>query len=364
VNDDWIHLHARCQVIARAQRASSHLPIFNNKRTQNHETSMMRTYMLRNTFFAVLTVLAAAASSQAAIMLQASDPTPLPNGNLVSRTITAVGTSGEMINTFTNPVITAMGGGKGIHNVAQAFTNGGTPSRGDQTPALYNPEWAPYDTYFYFDATNSLSLGPAFEETNDGTTSGMLSLPATPSAPRSGFGGLTSQAASSKLFTTADDSLAFMQVVMAAGEQASLSIRIIGDGGATVGDFTGANAFTIGGGAPALMGSTTTIGPTTMAVFNHTFTATGGTGPYTWGNLMLTAGAPTTTPTLAANGDFGWFTGNSPRPGTYSWNATVTDAAQATATGTLTIELLVPEPATMMLAGLAMVGLVGFARRR
>jgi hypothetical protein len=364
VNDDWIHLHARCQVIARAQRASSHLPIFNNKRTQNHETSMMRTYMLRNTFFAVLTVLAAAASSQAAIMLQASDPTPLPNGNLVSRTITAVGSAGEMINTFSNPTIVAAAGHKGVHNVAQAFTMGGTPSRGDHTPALYNAEWAPYDTYFLFDATNSLSLGPNFEETNDGTTTGMLSLPPTPGAPRSGFGGVTSQAASSKAFNTPANSVAFLQVVMAPNEEALLSLRVVGDGGASVGDYTGANAFRIGGGPTALMGSTTTIGPTTLAVFNHTFTATGGTGPYTWGNLMLTAGAPTTTPTLAANGDYGWFTGNSPRPGTYSWSATVTDAAQATATGTLTIELLVPEPATMMLAGLAMVGLVGFARRR
>jgi hypothetical protein len=321
--------------------------------------------MLRNTFFAVLTVLAAAASSQAAIMLQRSDPTPLPQGGLVSVTLSAVGTAGEMINTFSNPVITPMGGGKGVHNVAQAFTMGGTPSRGEHMPALWNADWTPYDTYFLFDAANSLSLGPNFEETNDGTTTGMLNLPATPGAPRSGFGGVTSAAASSKLFTTPSSNLAFMQVVMAAGESASLSVRVIGNGGDAVGDFTGANAYTIstGGGGDPLAGTDASL-DTALAIITHQFEATGGTGPYTWSNLMSTGGSPASDAILSGSGLFQWFAGGSARPGTYTWDATVTDSAQATSTATLTINLLVPEPATMSLIGLAMVGLVGFARRR
>jgi len=326
--------------------------------------------MLRNTFFAVLTVLAAAASSQAAIMLQASDPTPLENGNLVSRMISAVGTAGEMINTFSNPVITPAGGGKGVHNVAQAFTMGGTPSRAEHTPALYNAAWAPYDTYFLFDATNSLSLGPNFEETNDGTTTGMLSLPATPAAPSSGFGGVTSQAASSKLFTTAANNVQFLQVVMAAGEMASLSLRVIGNGGDAVGDFTGANAFIIGGGVTPnpVVATDANLGDVADAIITHQFAATGGTAPLTWSNLSLVAGSPTpaVAPTLSSSGAFEWHTIGSTRPGTYSWNATVTDSANPATTdlATLTLNLVVPEPATMSLVGLAMVGLVGFARRR
>jgi hypothetical protein len=325
--------------------------------------------MLRNTFFAVLTVLAAAASSQAAIMLQASDPTPLPNGNLVSRMITAVGSAGEMINTFSNPVITPAGGGKGIHNVAQAFTMAGTPSRGEQAPGLWNAEWAPYDSYFLFDATNSLSLGPNFEETNDGTTTGMLNLASTPAVPRSGFGGLTSQTASSKAFTTAANSVPFMQVVMAAGEMASLSLRVVGDGGASVGDFTGANAFIIGGGggpvAPIV--ADVDLGDQTMAIIRHMFVPDPAGGPVTGWSIAPLTGSPAVAATISATGEFEWHTIGSARgePGVpYSWTITAAGEGDTSDTAVLSLDLVIPEPATMSLIGIAMIGLVGFARRR
>jgi PEP-CTERM motif len=195
---------------------------------------MMRTlYMLRNTFFAMLAVLAAAASSNAAIMVTGgNNGSPIPGSSgLVSYTLRAQGTAGEMINTFSNPVMVPMGAGRGVHNVAQAFTMAGTPSKAEHTPGLFNPEWAPYDTHFLYNATETLSLGPPYTETNDGSTTGMLGVPGTPAVPSSGFGNFGSGAASSKVVTTAGNNLPFMQVVMRPQDAALLSLRIVGDGG-------------------------------------------------------------------------------------------------------------------------------------
>jgi hypothetical protein len=327
----------------------------------------MRTlYMLRNTFFAVLTVLAAAASSQAAIMLQASDPTPLAQGGLVSYTIRAMGTNGEMINTFTNPVITPVAGDKGVHNVAQAFTMAGTPTRAEHAPGLWNAEWAPYDTHFLFGATDSLSLGPNYEETNDGSTTGMLGLASTPAVPRSGFGNYNSQATSSKAITTAANNVPFMQVIMEANDAAMLSLRVVGDGGGSIGDFTGANAFMIGGGAgdPAPMIADINLGDTANAIIRHTFANTG--GPITSWTIAPLTGSPAFPATISQTGMFEWHTGGSARSATgvpYSWTITATGPGGADP-AVLSLELVIPEPATMSLIGLAMVGLVGFARRR
>jgi hypothetical protein len=228
------------------------------KKNFNHKTSLMRTlYMLRDTFFALLTVLAAAASSQAAIMITGNNsPTPLAQGGLVSYTLTAVGTAGEMINTFSNPVINGVDGGLGIHNVAQAFTMGGTPTRAEHTPGLWNAEWAPYDTYFLFGGPSDLALdlGAPFSETNDGSTSGMLGLNPAPAAPRSGYGTLNSAPNSTKVLVPAraSSNVSFMQVVMRAQDAANLSIHVVGNYGTAIGDFTGANAIRIADGAPPM----------------------------------------------------------------------------------------------------------------
>ena len=171
-------------------------------------------------------------TASAAFILQKSAGTPLPQGNLVQYTISLVGTQGETFGGFgfRNPSINPVGAGLGIHNVAAAFTNHGTPTKSEHTPGLWNSDWSPYDTYFLFDATNSVSLGPNFEETNDGTTTGTLGLTLPPFAavPRSGFGIYTAHPLGSKVLppTLQSSNVPFMQVVLRSVDSARLRVNL------------------------------------------------------------------------------------------------------------------------------------------
>lgn len=99
------------------------------------------------------------------------------------------------------------------------------------------------------------------------------------------------------------------------------------------------------------------------AVITHLFTTSAGTAPITWENLVINGpGALLNAPTLTSGGDFSWNSHGSPY-GDYTFSATARNSA-GTSVGTLSIELIVPEPATMSLVGLAMIGLVGLGRRR
>jgi hypothetical protein len=86
-----------------------------------------------------------------------------------------------------NPSIVASAGGLGLAQVWAPITNAPTPTQGDQTPPLWSDTWKGSDSFWYFNATNSLSIGSAFVETNSGTGG-----PALPSAgfgaPLTGFG--------------------------------------------------------------------------------------------------------------------------------------------------------------------------------
>jgi hypothetical protein len=89
----------------------------------------------------------------------------------------------------------------------------------------------------------------------------------------------------------------------------------------------------------------------------------------TWSNLVSTTGSPAIAATLSDTGAFSWDpTGSARGPkgsGTvaYSWTATATNADGMDTRVAISLSLI-PEPATISLFGLAMVGVLGLVRRR
>jgi hypothetical protein len=178
---------------------------------------------------ALLSIGGSAQLSTAAIILTQSNVTPL-NGGLVGLTISAVGTEGETINTFTGPTITPVVGSVGVHNVAQAFTEAPTPTTQQHTTGLWNDAWTAYDTYFMYNSAETLSAGPNFSETNNGATTGTLGLPTIAVAPKSGFGTYSAPLTAAKvvLAPNADSNVPFLHVVLRATDWFNLFVRIDG----------------------------------------------------------------------------------------------------------------------------------------
>jgi len=199
--------------------------------------------MLRNTL-ALVAVLALAATSQAAMILQVSPATKLPDtassNNLYSRTVSAVATAGETINSFADPVLTIQSG-LGVHQVFQALTNGQTPTRQDQitgTPSLWSDTWQPYDTYFFPTAANSLKVGAGtITETKSGAGA-TLAQGSALGAPGTGFGTISTQGGGATYgFTVASGipgtTVAFMQVVQQGSDANLLSLTLVNAAGGT-----------------------------------------------------------------------------------------------------------------------------------
>lgn len=129
--------------------------------------------------------------------------------------------------------------------------------------------------------------------------------------------------------------------------------------------------FNIGGGGtldpPVIV--PVNVGATTAVVINQALQATTNVTPVTWSGLTPAAGSPALAATLSPTGQFQWFTAGSARGPVgngvlYSWTATATNADGADTDVALTLTLEIPEPATMSLFGLAMIGVVGLIRRR
>jgi hypothetical protein len=176
----------------------------------------------------IFVVVGSAGAASAEIVLQSSAGTPLPRGNLVQYTISAVGTEGERIQTFVEPAISPVAGSLGIHNVAWALSNTGTPFKTNHVPHFFDPSWAAYDSFFLFGDR----FEPPLSETNDGTTTGMLGLTAPVGVPRSGFGTFTPGLGPPMLFTAPGSNIPLMQVVMRRGDFALFDVEIAAEGGA------------------------------------------------------------------------------------------------------------------------------------
>ena len=163
--------------------------------------------MLRKIFFAGVVVMTMASTSQAAIVLTTVKGADLAGG-FTSLILHAHSTAGETINGVDTPTIVQGAGAFGGLPSQVWLNNTGTfksPTAGDQTPGLWNAAYTPYDSFWLFDTTNSLSVGAPFDESNNGT-GGVTGLPAGPlGAPYTGFGamGTVGGAAGAKSFTIA-----------------------------------------------------------------------------------------------------------------------------------------------------------------
>jgi len=192
--------------------------------------------MLRKCFFAVAAVLAIASAANAGIILKNTNPVDLGQGyhSVILQAVSDDAVN-QTINGVASPSIVAAATGGGLpHQVW--LNNSGTfksPTKGDQTPGLWNAAYTPVDSFWLFDSTNSLSIGAAFDEGNN-FTGGFTGLPnGALGTPATGFGamGTLANAAGSKAFTVASGLqgtiVNLAQIVLKDGTAASFSGQIL-----------------------------------------------------------------------------------------------------------------------------------------
>jgi hypothetical protein len=305
--------------------------------------------MLRNTFLAVLTVLAVAACSQAAVMITTSSIDTPGLAGFQTWTVTATSDGAplqgfDFVGDPTAPVDPATSRGFfGPMNqvnvpVSTVFTDSDA-----LIPLLAPGANAQQDSNFLFNSTALLIIPGSARETAN-------SLQAAFSTSGN-FG----------------QSVAVAELVIPVGAAATVNYR--GVAGTTDGmEFPIMG--TVGGGAlpvppviqPINLGEveqTTTI----MANLNAT-----GDPTISWSNLTPSVGNPALAATLTPQGAFSWNPAGSARGPKgngrpYSWTATATNAAGMDTRVAISLSLI-PEPATMSLVGLAMLGLVGLGFRK
>ena len=214
------------------------------------------------------------------------------------------------------------------------------------------------DSHLTAPAGSPFGLGPS--ETNSKSGSPLTSTPAT---QEYGLGGL--RGAWAILAPAATTNLAYIVVpgdMMPEIDITVLSANPTGDPFPMFDEV--AFGFGDGGGGVAPVAVDASLGERIRgAIISHMFTTSAGDDPITWSDLQVSGpGAPANAPTLTADGSFSWNSHNSPF-GSYTFSATATNTTGSD-TGMLTVDIVIPEPATLTLVGLAMVGFVGLMRRR
>jgi hypothetical protein len=180
---------------------------------------------------AIMIIGGSAQLSTAAMLLTSSFGTPL-SGGLTSFTIGMFSTAGETIVGFSDPLLTPwlLFGGEGAHQVFPPILNTQTPTRQSHldTVPLWSDSWLPYDTYFFFDNSNSVHVGN-ITETKNGTGA---SLPSAGfGQPNTGYGSMTAPPGTAYAHFIGGTNVPLMQIVTRSFVQ--LTVTILNQQGGT-----------------------------------------------------------------------------------------------------------------------------------
>jgi len=314
--------------------------------------------MLRNTFFAVLAVLAVAASSQAGVILSDDGGVATP-GLAGFKTFTVTATSDVAGETITGVDFfgsaTEQRGFFGTMNQVPLF--GGALSTifqdnnvvMDAQPGLNHA----MDSQFLFKSANDAAAvnSPTGFSSENGTSLRALF------SRDSGFGQATP----------------LVQLVIPDAAAGTVNYNgtfsvLRGGVNVTIPEITGSIGGVVVVNPPVIVPVNLGEIEGSLGVILANLDATGDP-TITWSNLTPVAGSPVLAATLAADGKFSWDPAGSlagPKGSgnvLYSWNATASNGGGPT-TGLAISLILIPEPATMSLLGLAMVSLFGFFGRK
>jgi hypothetical protein len=303
--------------------------------------------MLRNTFLAVLTVLAVAAATQAAVTFTTSSVDTPGLAGFKTWTVTA-NSDGSPLQGFDftgDPTATV-----------DPATSRGFFGTLNQSAAPVSTIWTDSDTLIPLLAPGT----NAQQDTNFlFASSSLLIIPGSATESGTSLRGAFS--------TSADfgQSVAVAELVIPTAGAATVNYRGV------VGTKDGAEfpvSGTVGGGPPLLLPeiSLVNLGEIESSA-NIMANLNASNGPNTWSALTPSAGTPAMAASLTGAGAFSWNpTGSARGPKgngrVYSWTATATNGAGADTDVAITLSLI-PEPATLSLFGLAIVGLLGFRRR-
>jgi hypothetical protein len=318
---------------------------------------MMRKFMHRNSFFAVLTVLAAAVSAQAGVVLSIDTGVDTPGlagfkTHIVTATSDVAGETIAGVDMIGDPADSNPATARGFFGTMNQVMAGGlfpTPF-GDFNALLAQPQ---QDSQFLF-ATNA-PTGPIQSPTGFSLESGTF-LRALFSRD-TGFG----------------QTVPLAQLVLPAAASATVQYRgvfAVNQAGSIV-DLPEISGQLSTGQVDTVNINPIDLGPTTLVNINQLLSATSNGPPVTWDPLSLSpaAGSPLFPATLDAAGNFHWLSFGSARGPVgngvlYSWNATAHAGTASDTDVAISLRLEIPEPATIALFGLAMVGVVGFFGRK
>ena len=325
--------------------------------------------MAATRLFAVLIVLITASSARPAIQLISSSPTSLGQG-LVQYTLSAVSNDGTIINGVSNPIIVPNAGSMGLHQVWTPITSAPTPTRMEQQAAglLWSDTWRPYDSYFFFASENSISLGLSFSETN--SMSGGAALPSAGlGSPETGFGSYGFHGSTaSKTYTIAsgipDTNVPLAQLVMRESDVAIVSLNVLDQsGGSTPFDSFVVGCLDCGPSVGNLnLGDIVRGGMISATLPLHPFASI---DPDSWTLDSFTGPHGSSVAGAAVDPSTGAFSWNSFQQslGPYSAAIGATEGGFPVS-GTLTFNLVIPEPSSAMLLALAALAALGCSGRR